>query len=52
MSEMQEKRELYFERGAHEVWLCDENREFQFFNADGKTGKSEMFLDFPGKIEI
>ena len=30
--EMQEKRALYFESGAKEVWLCDENGDMSFFN--------------------
>jgi Uma2 family endonuclease len=51
-SEMQEKRELYFERGALEVWICQENGEFQFFNVNEQLNKSEMFPDFPNKIEI
>lgn len=50
--EMREKRELYFERGALEVWICDEDGGLQFFNAHEQLRKSEMFPNFPDKIEI
>jgi Uma2 family endonuclease len=30
--EMREKRKLYFERGAKEVWLCHENGKMEFYN--------------------
>ena len=30
-AEMEGKRRLYFERGAEEVWLCDENGRIAFY---------------------
>lgn len=51
-NEMREKRELYFERGAKEVWICDEAGDVRFFNAETQLEKSEMFSDFPNKIEV
>ena len=50
--EMKEKRRLYFERGAKEVWICDEYGNISFYNSKRKLAKSVMFKDFPNKIEI
>lgn len=47
-----EKRKLYFERGANEVWTCDEHGTMRFFGSNGKIEKSLMFSDFPMKVEI
>lgn len=50
--EMKEKRKLYFERGAKEVWMCDEYGNISFYNPKRKIANSAMFKDFPTKIEI
>ena len=50
--EMREKRELYFERGAKEVWLCDLEGQIRFFTAVGEQSASELFADFPNKIVV
>ncbi len=50
--EIREKRALYFERGANEVWTCDEYGTIRFFDSNGKIEKSKMFPDFPQKVEI
>ncbi len=50
--EIREKRKLYFERGANEVWTCDEYGKMRFFDSNGKIEKSKMFPEFPAKIEI
>ncbi len=50
--EMKEKRKLYFERGAKEVWICGEYGNISFYNPKRKISKSAMFRDFPTKIEI
>ncbi|HHW78366.1 MAG TPA: Uma2 family endonuclease [Xanthomonadaceae bacterium] len=49
--EMKEKADLYFDKGAREVWIC-ENGVMRFYNADGKMEKSVLAPDFPKKIEI
>ncbi len=49
--EMQEKRELYFESGALEVWLC-KNGEMSFYNSGGRTEKSRLVPGFPAQIDI
>ncbi len=36
-SEMREKRKLYFEAGASEVWLCHEDGRLEFFTAPDTT---------------
>jgi Uma2 family endonuclease len=50
--EMKEKRELYFEKGAKEVWFCDKNGKIVFHNAEGKLKKSELCPDFPTRIKL
>lgn len=50
--EMNEKRELYFERGALEFWICTETGDMRFFNRSGQFEKSSLFPDFPVKIQI
>ncbi len=50
--EMKEKRELYFEKGAKEVWYCDKNVRISFYNEEGKLKKSALCPDFPGRIKL
>lgn len=50
--EMVEKRALYFEAGAKEVWMCNENGELSFFNAKYPLIHSELVPEFPEKIEV
>lgn len=50
--EMKEKRELYFEKGAKEVWFCDNNGKISFHSAEGKLKKSALCPDFPGGIKL
>lgn len=49
--EMKEKTDLYFEKGAREVWIC-ENGIMRFYNIGGEMEKSSLVPDFPNKIEI
>ena len=49
--EMREKINLYFEKGAHEVWIC-ENGVMHFYSVNGKLGSSFFSFFFPKKIEI
>jgi len=50
--EMIEKRALYFEVGAKEVWLCSEQGEMQFFNSQHELVHSELVPKFPLKIDV
>jgi Uma2 family endonuclease len=51
-SEIQEKRQLYFERGAVEVWTCAADGTIHFYNAAGKLEQSLLFPSFPRQINI
>ncbi len=49
--EIAEKRDLYFEAGAEEVWLCDREGNLSFFDADGPRESSGRVPSFPKSIE-
>ncbi len=49
--EMEEKRSLYFECGAEEVWLCFDGK-MSFYSAHGKIERSNIVPNFPSSIEI
>lgn len=50
--EMDEKRALYFEAGAEEVWVCDENGHLSFFDENGEIERSRRVPDFPPQIDL
>lgn len=50
--EMHEKRYLYFEKGAKEVWFCDRKGVISFYNPEGKLKKSALCPRFPGKVKL
>jgi len=50
--EIAEKRQLYFENGAHEVWTCTQNGDMSFHNSNGKLESSVLVPGFPKKIVI
>jgi Uma2 family endonuclease len=50
--EMTEKRKLYFEAGAKEVWLCNDNGAMRFFNAQQELTHSLLVPEFPEKIDV
>jgi Uma2 family endonuclease len=47
---MDQKRHLYFERGAKEFWLCTEKGDLRFFTPGGEVEASLLFPAFPKKI--
>ncbi len=47
-----EKRQLYFENGAHEVWTCTQDGDMSFHNSSGKLESSVLVPGFPKKREI
>ncbi|MEG3437550.1 Uma2 family endonuclease [Pannus brasiliensis CCIBt3594] len=51
IEEMEEKKNLYLEAGAIEVWLCTENGEIKFFDRRGELQRSSIVPDFPRQIE-
>ena len=52
VAELEGKRLLYFEKGAKEFWLCDEDGNMRFFNPQGELEGSELFGEFPGRIDL
>ena len=51
--ELEEKRRLYFEAGAEEIWICGDSGEIAFFlAAEPQTEHRESVLcpEFPAKI--
>jgi len=54
IQEMEEKRRLYFEAGADEVWVCDPDGNTAFFIADDPTvdaGVSKLCPAFPVRVD-
>jgi Uma2 family endonuclease len=52
-SELLEKRQLYFEAGAREVWICDESGSLRFFTSAATTepaAASSLCPAFPAVI--
>lgn len=49
--EMEFKRNLYFEAGAKEVWICDRLGRMTFFILEKQLEKSELVPDFPLHIK-
>lgn len=50
--EMEEKRQLYLEKGAKEFWICNEDGNMEFYGSNGKIDKSAIVPDFPDTIEF
>jgi len=50
VSEIVDKRNLYFQQGAEEVWTCDLNGKIMFFTADGEIERSRLFPKFPMEL--
>jgi Uma2 family endonuclease len=47
--EMEEKRALYFEAGAQEVWICGLDGKMEFYTAD-LSAASRLCPMFPGQL--
>jgi Uma2 family endonuclease len=52
MDEMEEKKDLYIERGALEVWICEESGAITFWDIQGKISTSVLFPDFLESINV
>jgi Uma2 family endonuclease len=50
--EMAEKRQLYFEQGAKEVWICSQKGEITFYTVQQQIEKSAHVPEFPNRIDI
>jgi len=51
-AEIEEKRRLYFEAGADEVWIASPAGEIAFFNPEGEIETSVLCPAFPTRIEL
>ena len=53
-AEMEEKRDLYFDARAQEVWICAESGEMTFFIGDSSSSQpsSRLCPAFPRQIEL
>jgi hypothetical protein len=49
---MEEKKELYFARGAHEFWICDQDGGMRFYNNHARLEHSALAPDFPDRVEL
>jgi Uma2 family endonuclease len=50
-AEIDEKRRLYFQHGALEVWTCDTTGRMRFFDSDGERTASPLAPSFPDHVE-
>ena len=48
--ELNEKKALYFEAGAKEVWFCDQMGNVIFHTPEGQVASSSLCPDFPASI--
>ena len=48
--EIDQKMQLYFERGADEVWICDADGVMTFYLQNGAIARSILVPDFPANI--
>ena len=51
-AEIDEKRQLYLDAGAEEVWILDEDGRITFYDADGEIERSHRVPSFPSQVEI
>lgn len=45
-----EKKALYFQHGAQEVWICDLSGNVTFFDVNGQIERSRLFPEFPRQV--
>ncbi|EDZ67746.1 conserved hypothetical protein [Nitrosococcus oceani AFC27] len=50
--EMEEKKELYFARGAKEFWMCDKKGSISFYKNTGPLEHSNIIEGFPGTLSV
>lgn len=51
-AEMKHKKALYFEKGAKEFWLCDQDGLMSFYDKNGQLQHSKLTPDFPLNVVI
>ncbi|MDJ0631762.1 MAG: Uma2 family endonuclease [Xenococcaceae cyanobacterium MO_188.B29] len=50
LKEMEEKKDLYLEAQAEEVWLCDSEGNIKFYNQQGELSQSLLVPRFPQQV--
>jgi len=50
--ELNERKRLYFEKGASEFWLCGMSGQMTFFDPAGAIPHSRLCPDFPKQVKI
>ena len=50
-AEIDEKMQLYFERGAQECWTCDGKGSLNFYDPSGPIKQSKLCPKFPARIK-
>ena len=50
--ELEERRRLFFEKGALEFWLCGLHGEMSFFDPGGRIEHSRLCTSFPNQIFV
>lgn len=51
-TEMEEKKELYFARGAREFWICADDGTMTFYNNHSVLEHSELVPSFALRVEL
>lgn len=51
VQEIELKKNLYFEKGTLEFWICDLEGNLHFYNKETKLTQSFIVSEFPKKIE-
>jgi Uma2 family endonuclease len=51
LDEMEFKKRLYFESGAREVWICNEQGQITFYDEQSELAQSLLVANFPNQIE-
>lgn len=52
LAEMEEKKALYFARGARECWICQADGLMRFYNNHAQLAASALAPGFPARIEL
>lgn len=51
-AEIEEKRRLYYEAGAIEVWTCDLKGHIRFYEPGGERSRPGFISSFPNRVEV
>lgn len=52
LAEMEQKKDLYFARGAREFWICKEDGAMRFYNNHDRLESSHYAPNFPAWVEL